>query len=60
MRGRVASQGEYTNILRHYLRRIQDDNNCDLILADDDVYKNYSLFRTFRKTAVGRARAHQD
>ena len=35
---------------------IQQENH-ELISKEDDVQSNYSLFRTFRKTAEARARA---
>ena len=55
--GEVARQRDYNEVLRHFLSLLRDDPNCNLIMNDDDIHKNYSFFRTFRKTAEGRARA---
>ena len=54
--GSVASLHEYDGILHHFLMMIQQENH-ELISEEDDVQSNYSLFRTFRKTAEARARA---
>ncbi len=54
--GSVLSLHEYDGILHHFLAMIQQDDP-ELIAASDDVRANYSFFRTFRKTAEGRARA---
>ena len=55
--GTVATMSDYDDILHMFLKRIQEDSNCSLIEEDDDVAKWYGFFRTFRKTAEGRARA---
>ena len=55
--GEVAKQRDYNEVLRHFLAVLRDDPNCNLIMNDDDIHKNYSFFHTFRKTAEGRARA---
>ena len=55
--GEVDKQRDYNEILRHFLSILRDDPNCNLIMQDDDIYRNYSFFCTFRKTAEGRARA---
>jgi len=55
--GEVAKQRDYNEVLRHFLTLLSEDPNCQLIMKDDDIHKNYSFFRTFRKTAEGRARA---
>jgi hypothetical protein len=54
--GSVSSVHEYDGILHHFLGLIQQDDP-ELIAANDDVRANYSFFRTFQKTAEGRARA---
>ena len=43
-------------MLHYFLARVQDKTN-DLIMAGDDIKKNYRLFRSFCKSAEGRARA---
>jgi len=43
-------------VLHTFLKEVQAENN-DLILETDDVAKNYRFFRSFRKSAEGRARA---
>ena len=55
--GEGAKQRDYNEVLWHFLSLLRDDPNCNLIMNDDDIRKNYSFFRTFRKTAEGRARA---
>ena len=53
--GSVGLMSEYDKLLRFFLRRVQ--STCpDLILPSDDVEANYGFFRTFRRTAEGRAR----
>ena len=47
---------EYDDILHTFLKEIQSEGD-DLILETDDVVKNYRFFRSFRKSAEGRARA---
>ena len=56
MDGVVASMREYDEVIQSFLSVIQQEDN-DLIDATDDVQTNYGLFRTFRRTAEGRARA---
>jgi hypothetical protein len=51
----VATIAEYDDILFGFLRRIQIERP-DLLSPTDPVGENYSLFRTFRRTAEGRAR----
>ena len=53
--GSVATIAEYDDILFGFLRRIQIERP-DLLSPTDPVGENYSLFRTFRRTAEGRAR----
>lgn len=54
--GRVALMSEYDGLLLPLLERIQI-TDPNLIAPTDDVEKNYSFFRSFRRTATGRARA---
>ena len=54
--GRVALMSEYDGLLIPLLERIQI-TDPDLIAPSDDVQMNYSFFRSFRRTATGRARA---
>lgn len=54
--GTLVSTLDMNSILHHYLHEILREDN-DLILPSDDVIKNYSNDRTWRKTAQGRARA---
>ena len=54
--GAAATMSEYDDILHHFLKMIQEEDN-DLILDTDDVVKNYRFFRTFRKGAEDNARA---
>ena len=54
--GSIAPMAEYDDILHTFLKEIQSESN-DLILETDDVVKNYRFFRSFRKSAEGRARA---
>ena len=52
----VMSLQELDGLLHFFLERIQKED-MSLIAAHDNVYENYGFFRTFRKTAEGRARA---
>ena len=54
--GSVAFLSDYDHLLHEILRslQLQPESHLD---ADDDVGANYSLFRSFRKTAENRARA---
>ena len=52
--GVVARLSDYDSVLREFLKKVQDEPNE--LIADKDEMKNYSLFRSFRKTAQGRAR----
>jgi len=54
--GSIAPMAEYDDALHTFLKEIQADNN-DLVLETDDVVKNYRFFRSFHKSADGRARA---
>ena len=54
--GTLATMAEYDAMLHYFLAKVQDEAN-DLIMAGDDIKKNYRLFRSFRKSAEGRARA---
>ena len=54
--GSVSTISEYDGVLRFFLKRIQAEPESDLLDPKDDVDKNYSFFRTFRKTAENRAR----
>ena len=54
-RGSVALMSEYDGVLREFLKKVQEEEN-ELLADEDDVLKNYSFFRSFRKTAQGRAR----
>ena len=54
--GRVAWLSEYDGMLLPLLERIQE-TDPNLIAPSDEVEKNYSFFRSFRRTATGRARA---
>ena len=54
--GSVSTISEYDGVLRFFLKRIQSEPGSDLIDPKDEVDKNYSFFRTFRKTAENRAR----
>jgi hypothetical protein len=54
--GSVSFLYEYNSILHHFLSRIQQEDP-DIIAENNDVKANYSFFRSFRKTAEGRARA---
>ena len=47
---------EYDDTLHTFLKEIQSEGD-ELILDTDDVVKNYRFFRSFRKSAEGRARA---
>ncbi len=51
----LGLMSEYDELLCFFLRKVQ--STCpDLILPSDDVEANYGFFRTFRRTAEGRAR----
>ena len=53
--GSLGLMSEYDKLLRFFLRNVQ--STCpDLILPSDNVEANYGFFRTFRRTAEGRAR----
>jgi hypothetical protein len=54
--GSVMSIRELDGFLHYFLERIQAENE-ELVAGQDNVLENYSFFRTFRKTAEGRARA---
>ena len=54
--GSLATVAEYNAILHYYLAKVQGKAN-DLIMAGDDIKKNYRLSRYFCKSAEGRARA---
>jgi len=54
--GTIAPMAEYDDTLHTFLKEIQSEGD-DLILETDDVVKNYRFFRSFRKSAEGRARA---
>ncbi len=52
----VMSLRELDGMLHFFLERIQKEDQS-LIAAHDNVFESYGFFRTFRKTAEGRARA---
>ena len=52
----VMSLRELDGMLHHFLEKIQKEDNT-LIAPHDNMIENYGFFRTFRKTAEGRARA---
>ena len=52
-----GKQRDYNDVLWHFLSLLRDNPNCNLIMNGDNIRQNYSFFRTFRKTAEGRARA---
>ena len=54
--GRAALLSEYDGMMLPLLLRIQA-TDPNLIAPSDDVERNYSFFRSFRRTATGRARA---
>ncbi len=54
--GSVSLLHEYDGILHHFLGLIQQDDP-ELIAANNDGRGNYSFFCTFQKMAEGRARA---
>ncbi len=54
--GSVMSLRELDGFLHYFLEKIQQEDES-LVAASDDVYENYGFFRSFRKTAEGRARA---
>jgi hypothetical protein len=54
--GSVMSLRELDGLLHYFLEKIQQEDES-LIAAVDDVCENYGFFRSFRKTAEGRARA---
>jgi hypothetical protein len=53
--GSVATISDYDDVLHSYLKRIQAEKP-ELIAPSDPVEDNYSLYRTFRRTAEGKAR----
>jgi len=53
--GRVGLISEYDGILHSMLRKLQLEHP-GLIAENDEVEANYSFFRSFRRTAEGRAR----
>ena len=54
--GRVAWLSEYDGMMLPFLEHIQA-TEPNLIAPSDEVEKNYSFFRSFRRSATGRARA---
>ena len=52
----AMSLRELDGMLHHYLEKVQREDPS-LIAPHDNVFENYGFFRTFRKTAEGRARA---
>ena len=52
----VMSLRELDGMLHFFLEKIQKEDES-LIASHDNVLENYGFFRTFRKTAEGRARA---
>ena len=56
MNGQLASMTAYNDILHYFLKKVQLERN-DLILDSDDVVQHYRFFRSFRKSAEGRARS---
>ena len=54
--GTVGLLSEYDGMLHAMLRKLQAERP-DLLAPMDDVEGNYSFFRSFRRTAEGRARA---
>jgi hypothetical protein len=52
----VMSLRELDGMLHHFLEKVQKEDSS-LIAPHDNVFENYGFFRTFRKTAEGRARA---
>jgi hypothetical protein len=54
-RGRVALMSEYDDMLHTLLQKIQSEEP-ELIAPSNDVERNYSFFRSFRRTATRRAR----
>ena len=53
--GRVALMSEYDDMLHTLLQKVQS-KEPELIAPSDDMERNYSFFRSFRRTATGRAR----
>ncbi len=47
---------ELDGFLHYFLERVQQEDES-LVATSDDVFGNYGFFRSFRKTAEGRARA---
>ena len=54
--GSVMSLRELDGLLHYFLEKIQKEDES-LIAGVDNVAENYGFFRSFRKTAEGRARA---
>ena len=52
----VMSLRELDGTLHYFLEKVQKEDSS-LIAPHDNVMENYGFFRTFRKTAEGRARA---
>ncbi len=52
--GRVGTIREYDAMLHHFLQEIQREDQD--LLDDQESLDRYSFYRTFRKTATGRAR----
>ena len=54
--GAVMSLRELDGFLHFFLEKVQAEDES-LVAATDNVFENYGFFRSFRKTAEGRARA---
>ena len=54
--GEVALMSEYDAMLHFFLKRIQAEHP-QIVDPTDEVETTYSFFRSFRRTAEGRARA---
>ena len=48
---------DYDDVLHYFLGQLQMNPRCDLVTKEEDIKKDYSFFRSFRKSAEGRARA---
>ena len=44
-------------MFHYFLKQLQMDSQCDLVTREEDIKKDCSFFRSFRKSAEGRARA---
>ena len=55
--GTLARISDYDEMLHYLLGQLQADKRCDLVSREEDIKKDYSFFRSFRKSAEGRARA---